>query len=160
MLDLQCLFDDLIRVETELWNVVDTRLRAECGLPLGRFEVMRVIARHGCCCVQHIAADLSITIGGASKVVDRIEAAGHCTRRANPADGRSSLIELTPAGSCVLAAASSVLDNELERRLGSVLSPESLEHLSTTLSVLRAAAHAPCATSSARQDCAGAGSQA
>jgi hypothetical protein len=46
--------------------------------------------------VFDIAEELSLTVGGTSKLVDRIEAAGHCVRRANPDDRRSSIIELTP----------------------------------------------------------------
>jgi hypothetical protein len=49
---LQAVFSVLIRFETELWNAVDARLRADCDLPLSRFAPMQVIARHGSCRVQ------------------------------------------------------------------------------------------------------------
>src|ERR1700746_2656985 len=42
MTDLLDLFHQLIRFETELWNAVDARLRAELSLPLSRFEPMQV----------------------------------------------------------------------------------------------------------------------
>jgi DNA-binding MarR family transcriptional regulator len=48
-----------------------------------RFEVMQVISRTPDCRVHDIAAGLSITVGGASKLVDRIGATGDCLRRAN-----------------------------------------------------------------------------
>src|SRR5947209_11667491 len=96
--ELAGLFSELVRLETELWNAVDGRLRADFNLPLARFEPMQVIARVPSCRVFDIASELSITIGGTSKLVDRIEASGHCRRLANPHDRRSSLIELTPAG--------------------------------------------------------------
>ena len=47
MTDLKALFSELIRFETELWNAVDARLRADYDLPLSRFEPMQVIARRG-----------------------------------------------------------------------------------------------------------------
>lgn len=137
--DLPALFDELIRFEIELWNAVDARLRADCGLMLSRFEPMRVISRRTPCRVQDIAVEMSITVGGASKLVDRIEAAGHCRRRPNPDDKRSSVIELTPAGRRLLAAASASFEDELHSRLGSAASAACLQQFSATLTQLRSA---------------------
>jgi MarR family transcriptional regulator, organic hydroperoxide resistance regulator len=138
-MDLKQLFDDLIRFEIDLWNAIDVRLRAECGLRLGSFDTMQVIARTPACRVHDIARELAITVGGTSKLVDRIEAAGHCVRRFNPDDRRSSIIELTPAGAALLADATNVFERELELRFGSVLSPRALAQLATALAKLRAA---------------------
>lgn len=63
MAALQAMFSVLIRFETELWNAVDTRLRADCDLPLSRFAPMQVIARHGGCRVHDIADELSMSVG-------------------------------------------------------------------------------------------------
>ncbi|MGW0519218.1 MarR family winged helix-turn-helix transcriptional regulator [Crossiella sp. NPDC003009] len=142
MVDLKSLYHDLIHYEMELWDAVDRRLRAECDLQVTWFEVMRVIARHPGCRVQDIAADLGITVGGVSKVVDRVEAARHCKRRANPDDRRSSIVELTAAGSRLLAKATGVFEAELEVRLGSVVPERSLKQFSVTLGKLRAAGRA------------------
>lgn len=139
MPDLIALFAELIRFETELWNGVETRLRSDFDLPLSRLEPMQVIARTPSCRVFDIADDLSITVGGTSKLVDRIEAAGHCYRRANPNDRRSSIIELTPAGSRLLAKATTAFEEELQARLGSAMSVRSLEQFATSLSRLRTA---------------------
>ena len=100
---------------------------------------MRVIAQHPSCRVNDIAEELSITIGGTSKLVDRIEAAGYCVRRANPDDRRSSIIELTTRGKRVLAKAVKVFENELEQRIGSAVSARSLHQFYSTLIELRAA---------------------
>ncbi len=115
---LQTVFNVLIRFEIELWNAVDSRLRADCDLPLSRFAPMQVIARHGSCRVHDIADELSMTVGGTSKQVDRIEASGYCTRSPNPEDRRSSIIELTPAGNAMLSRATSVFEDELRSQLG------------------------------------------
>jgi DNA-binding MarR family transcriptional regulator len=137
--DLPDLFNVLIRYETELWNAVDIRLRAEFDLPLSRLEPMAVIGRHRSCRVYDIADDLSITIGGASKIVDRIEAAGYCVRRANPDDRRSSLIELTPLGRRMLTDATTAFEDELRARIGSAVPARSLQQFYSTLTKLRAA---------------------
>jgi DNA-binding MarR family transcriptional regulator len=139
--DLASLYNELVRFETELWDAIDARLRAECDLALGRFEVMRVIAYHGQCRVQDIADELAITIGGTSKIIDRLEASGYCGRRPNPDDQRSSLIALTPAGQHIFAQATDVFETELARRFGAVLSARSLAQLRTILAKLRAAGH-------------------
>jgi len=139
MTDLLALFDQLIRFETELWNAVDARLRAEFDLPLSRLEPMQVIARRSSCRVYDIADELSITIGGTSKLVDRIEAAGYCVRRANPDDRRSSIIELTAAGRRILAKATKVFEEELRTRIGSAVPERSLRQFYATLVKLRSA---------------------
>src|SRR6516162_10583612 len=138
-LDLRFLFSELVRLETELWNAVEGRLRADFGVTLPVFEFLQVISRTPNCRVQDIAAELSITIGGTSKIVDRIEAAGHCTRRANPDDRRSSIIELTPAGKRLLAKAAVTFEDELRKRLGPALSDSSSAQFTKMLVRLRAA---------------------
>lgn len=139
MTDLLDLFHQLVRFETELWNAVDARLRADFDLPLTRLEPMQIIARHPSCRVNDIAEELSISIGGTSKLVDRIEAAGYCIRRANPDDGRSSVIELTAAGRRLLSKAVKAFEDELETRIGSVVSARSLQQLRSSIVKLRGA---------------------
>src|ERR1700733_8922140 len=95
--DLRFLFSELVRLETELWDAVEGRLRADFGVTLPVFEFLQVISRNPACRVNDIVAELSITVGGASKIVDRIEASGYCARNAHPGDRRSSIITLTPA---------------------------------------------------------------
>jgi DNA-binding MarR family transcriptional regulator len=141
MADLATLFDDLVRFQIELWNAIDARLRADCELSLGRFLPMRVIAQTASCRVYDIADELAITIGGASKVVDRIETAGLCRRRAHPDDRRSSILELTPSGRRLLTSATAAFNHELSRRLGSAVSDRSLQQLGSTLAKLRSAGH-------------------
>jgi MarR family transcriptional regulator, organic hydroperoxide resistance regulator len=136
--DLTRLFSELVRLETELCGAVERRLRADHGLPLPHFEFMRVIARTPDCRVQDIATELSITVGGTSKIVDRIEAAGYCVRHANPNDRRSSIITLTPAGKRLLPKITATVDDELSLRLESELSERSLAQLTRTLTRLRA----------------------
>ena len=139
MTDLRRLFDDLVGLEIAVWNAVDARLSRECGLPLGQFMPMRVVAATPGCRVLDVSAQLQITVGAASKVVDRVEAAGHCVRRPNPQDRRSSLIALTPSGAAALAAADVVFEQELRELLGAVLSPAALDRFAGTLGRVRAA---------------------
>jgi MarR family transcriptional regulator, organic hydroperoxide resistance regulator len=140
--DLRLLFSEVVRLETELWNIVESRLRADHDITLPVFEFLQVISRNPLCRVHDIATELSITVGGTSKIVDRIEAAGFCVRRANPSDRRSSIITLTPVGKRLLPKITATVDDELRSRLGSELSERSLTQLTKTLSKLRAALRA------------------
>lgn len=139
MVELPEVFNDLVRLEIELWNSVDARLKAEFELTIARFEFLRVIDRIDGCRVQDIASELSITVGGTSKLVDRIEASGYCVRGANPDDRRSSILKLTKSGQRVLARANKVFSEELDRRLGEPLTVRELETLARALIKLRRA---------------------
>jgi DNA-binding MarR family transcriptional regulator len=139
--DLRQLFNDIIRFEIELWNAVDARLKSEFHLPLSHFEPMSVIERLPGCRVYDIASELGITTGGTSKLVDRIEASGYCRRLPNPADRRSSLLELTPDGQHMLAKAGAAFDEELQRWLGTAVPERTLRQFASTLTCLRAACH-------------------
>ncbi|MFK4067022.1 MarR family winged helix-turn-helix transcriptional regulator [Streptomyces sp. NPDC029674] len=123
MSDLQALYHDLIRYETELWNAIDARLRSECDFPLTWLEILRMLEHTGGCRVQDMAREFAITVGGTSKVVDRIQAAGYCGRRPNPGDGR-------------------VFEEELDLRIGSVLHHQAQQQCAATLRTLRTAGHA------------------
>ncbi|HZP53428.1 MarR family winged helix-turn-helix transcriptional regulator [Actinocrinis sp.] len=134
---LRQLFSDVVRLEIELWDAVDRRLRETPGISMGDFDVMQVVERTESCRVYDIAEQLSITVGGTSKAVDRLERRGHVARRSNPGDRRSSIIELTPEGAQALAGAGAVVDDELQLRLGSVLPADSLAQLSSLIARLR-----------------------
>ncbi len=139
MSDLRQLFNDIVRFEIDLWNAVDARLKSDFDLPLTHFEPMSVIGRLPDCRVYDIAGELGITTGGTSKLVDRIEASGYCRRLPNPADRRSSLLELTPKGQRMLAEAGVALDEELRRLLGAAVPELTLRQFATTLARLRKA---------------------
>ena len=135
--DLVGLFRDLVRLETDLWNRVDAQVHREHGLPLAWLEVMQVVSATPGCRVLDVAEALFITVGGASKVVDKVQAGGWCHRLPNPSDGRSSLIELTESGESLLAAANVTFDQALAAYLGEAAPAGELTRLSDTLGRLR-----------------------
>ncbi|CAM5677450.1 MarR family winged helix-turn-helix transcriptional regulator [Streptomyces afghaniensis] len=139
MADLKRLYRELVSLEIELWNGIEGRLRAEYDLPLTSFEVLHLLRQRPGRRVQDIAEEFSITVGGTSKVVDRLEAAGLCERRANPDDRRSSIVGLTPEGRKLVDGAVKVFEEELELRIGSVIPEQSVRELTAVLGALRAA---------------------
>jgi DNA-binding MarR family transcriptional regulator len=135
--DVVGLFGDLVRLETELWNRVEAQVQQAHGVPLAWLEVTQVVAATTDCRVLDIARALSITVGGASKVVDRVEAGGLCRRQPNPADGRSNFISLTASGESLLEAGNATLARTLDGLIGSALPADELAELSVTLRRLR-----------------------
>jgi DNA-binding MarR family transcriptional regulator len=136
--DHRQVFDDLVRFETELWNELDARLRAEAEVPLGSFNVLLVLERIPDCRVNDIATALAITVGGASQSVDRLERRGLCARRPHPEDRRATIIELTDEGRTRCTAAGLAFDRELTLRFGTAaLTPTQLRHLADALATLR-----------------------
>jgi DNA-binding MarR family transcriptional regulator len=139
MADLPAFFADLVRLEIELWDAVEARLRAELGVGLGTAQTLAVVAAVEDCRVHDIVRGLSITVGGASKTVDRLERHGLVVRRPHPSDRRSSVIALTRTGISTHAKAQRLIAAELDARIGGVLSDRALDQLHRAIAKLRAA---------------------
>lgn len=94
-------FSHLVRCQIQLWNACNERVKTSTGLPLARYDVLRTVEQIPDCRVNDIAARMVITVGAASKLVDRLVLSGYLQRRPNPADSRSSLISLTAGGKII-----------------------------------------------------------
>jgi len=138
MTELAQFFEDLVRAETRLYNAVEARLRDRHGLTLGQYELLTIISRREGCRVLDIVREVGITVGAASKAVDRLEAAGWCRRRVNEDDRRSSVLTVTPAGTRLLARARPTFEQELADRLAGVASGRALDQAARVLGALRA----------------------
>jgi DNA-binding MarR family transcriptional regulator len=116
--------NDLIRLEIVLWEHVDARLKRDHDLPLSSYETLLAVAGGGEIRIGDLARELRITIGGASKLADRVRAAGLIERTADPADRRASLITTTPLGRAQLAAATVSYDAAVGEILDGVLNDD------------------------------------
>jgi DNA-binding MarR family transcriptional regulator len=101
------LVSDLIRLEIVLWERVDARLRERHELSLAFFESLHFISRApgDGLRVGDLASALRVTVGGTSKLVDRVEAAGLIARGPDPDDRRAARLTLTRKGERKLRAA-------------------------------------------------------
>src|ERR1700754_4642041 len=95
MPDLPTVFADLVRLEIELWDAVEARLRAELGVGLGTAQTLAVVAAVPDCRLHDNVRGVSIPVGGASKTIDRLDRERLVVRRPHPSDRRSSVIGLT-----------------------------------------------------------------
>lgn len=105
------------------------------GLTTGEFDVLAALRRNGDPFVMtptELASTLMLSPAGMTNRVDRLEASGHISRRADPGDRRSSLVVLTDQGRRLVDIA--VTDHVAnEARLLSVLSPSELSSLDRAL---------------------------
>jgi DNA-binding MarR family transcriptional regulator len=129
---------DLIRLEIAVWDRVDARLREAHELPLAFFESLLFISRapRGSVRVGDLARELRVTVGGTSKLVDRIERTRLIAREPDPNDRRASRLVLTTAGKRKLTAAVKTYEAEVATILGVVLSPGEQQQMSDYVSRL------------------------
>lgn len=122
--------NDLVRLEIVLWERIDARLRVDHSITLGQYESLWALAGSpdGSMRVGVLAQAQRITVGGASKVADRLVDAGLIRRRPDPVDGRASVLTLTPKGRKVQAAATNSYESELADALDA-LTPGEQQHM-------------------------------
>jgi len=130
-------FTDLVRVETRLYNAVEQRVKAEAGVGAGHFELLRYVRDHPGARVADLASAFAIGVGATSKIVDRLEKEDWVQRRPNPANRRSSLLALTPAGELAVSRAEPAWQTAIQEILGQAVTPEGLTALSLALGALR-----------------------
>jgi MarR family transcriptional regulator, multiple antibiotic resistance protein MarR len=87
--------------------------------------------------VADLASAFAIGVGTTSKIVDRMEKEGWLERRPNPANRRSSLLALTPAGESVVSRAEPAWQAAIQDILGGAVTAADLAALSLALAALR-----------------------
>lgn len=99
----------VVRYEIALWNLVDGALADAGAVSLAQLQALTIVEEmSGSARVLDIAERIGVTIGAASKLVDRLERDGLAERRPNPHDRRSSLITLTGDGQTAYEMAAAV----------------------------------------------------
>jgi DNA-binding MarR family transcriptional regulator len=137
-------FSDLVRLEIIVWDRVDARLRADHGVSMAQFEALHAVAESGRDAVRvgDLAQALAITVGGASKLADRVVAAGLLRREPDPGDRRASRLALTADGRAALRAATVSYEKCLADLLDPVLTGAEREAMRAVVSRLLAAIRA------------------
>ena len=129
----------LIEAHNELHNAVTHRLEGELGLPVPWLGVLVRLARAPGQRLRmtQLAREMTISTSGLTRLVDRIEAAGHVRREPCPEDRRGFHAVLTPAGLRAVEAALPGHLDDLERYLEGALSPTELAQLTDLLRRVR-----------------------
>ena len=134
------LFTALINTEMHAWNAVESAL-SEAGnvLTLGRFLVLRTVRDTPTCRIQEVAASQGITLGAASRLVDRLHRDGLVHRTPCEHDRRAIILTVTEEGLAHLEEACMIVEKEQER-LFAPLSAAQREELTRSLTLIAEAA--------------------
>jgi DNA-binding MarR family transcriptional regulator len=107
------------------WDITPAHLRA-----------LRVLSRHGTMRLSELSGHLHIAPRSTTEVVDALESRDLVRRRADPADRRATLVEVTEHGAAILEAIRAARGTEAERVFGR-LSPADRADLARILRTLR-----------------------
>jgi DNA-binding MarR family transcriptional regulator len=129
----------LVESHATLTRVLGAELEKECGLPLTWYDVMIRLGRSvgGFLTMTQLAAEVSLTSGGITRLVDRIEAGGYVERQGCPNDRRSVHVALTEQGRRKVEEATSVHLDGIERHLCGLLEPTERDALAGILRKVR-----------------------
>jgi DNA-binding MarR family transcriptional regulator len=106
-------------------TAMDERLRAEVGIPGTWYEALVEIAfAGGTMKMNEFAEETTLTKSGATRFVDRLEAAGLVAREACPTDRRASYLVLTEEGRRVQRAADPHVLEVIDEMFGNSLSDD------------------------------------
>ena len=130
------LFTALVGAELRVWNSLEAAL-TEAGNPLslGRFLVLRTVRDTRACRIQEVAESQGITLGAASRLVDRLHRDGLVHRTPCEHDRRATILTVTDQGLAHLEEASSIVEKGQER-LFAPLSTAQREELTRSLALI------------------------
>ncbi|MFI1731915.1 MarR family winged helix-turn-helix transcriptional regulator [Streptomyces acidicola] len=118
-----------------LRKVVDDGMTAG-GLSLARTKVLQVLERRGAVQQSTLAQELGQAPRSVTQSVEALERDGLVERTADPADGRSKLVRLTPEGGKALAAGTTAGERVLREAFGA-MGREQLVELDRLLDALQ-----------------------
>jgi DNA-binding MarR family transcriptional regulator len=111
------------------------RQEADAGLSPSMTAALATIERHGPLTPSELAVRERVQRPTVTRVLARLEEAGLVHRAADPADRRSSLVTVSPAGRALLAVVRTRKDAYLARRL-EALDPEDRATLDRAAAIL------------------------
>jgi MarR family 2-MHQ and catechol resistance regulon transcriptional repressor len=137
-------FGRLVEAHSHLGKHLGRSLEQEAGIPQTWFEVLLRISRSddGQISMGALAAQVALTTGGITKLLDRMIDAGLVSRVPCPNDRRVSFAALTPQGEETLDKASVLHTRDLRRAFGGFDAADLLT-LDRLLDRLRTVAIAP-----------------
>lgn len=134
------LFSALVGTELRAWNAVESALSdAKNPLSLGRFLVLRTVRDTPACRIQEVAESQGITLGAASRLVDRLHRDGLLNRKPCEHDRRATILTVTDQGLAHLEEVCMIVEKEQER-LFAPLSTAQHNDLTRSLALIAEAA--------------------
>ncbi|MEU5887971.1 MarR family transcriptional regulator [Streptomyces sp. NPDC047461] len=140
--ELVLAFGRLQGAANRLEYILGRALEVECGISHLMFEVLLILGRAGepGLSMRAVAQEQVLTTGGATRLVDRMEAAGLVERAEDPGDRRGRLVRLTPRGEETAVAAARAHVENIRRYFVAPLPAEDRERFAEDLRILSHAA--------------------
>ncbi|MGW7204254.1 MarR family winged helix-turn-helix transcriptional regulator [Streptomyces sp. NPDC054837] len=140
--ELVLAFGRLQGAANRLEYILGRALEVECGISHLMFEVLLILGRAGepGLSMRAVAQEQVLTTGGATRLVDRMEAAGLVERAEDPGDRRGRLVRLTPRGEETTVTAARVHVENIRRYFVAPLPAEDRERFAEDLRILSHAA--------------------
>ncbi|MGW1716935.1 MarR family winged helix-turn-helix transcriptional regulator [Streptomyces sp. NPDC002156] len=131
-------FGRLQGAANRLEYILGRALEVECGISHLMFEVLLILGRAGepGLSMRAIAQEQVLTTGGATRLVDRMEAAELVERAADPGDRRARLVRLTTLGEETVVRASRAHLENIKRYLVDPLPAADRKRFSEDLRIL------------------------
>ena len=109
----------IVRTHRRLTDTLGRELEESVGIPLVFFDVLIHVgaAPDGRLTMSRLSADVALTTGGVTRLVDRMVEAGLVERQNCPNDRRSVHVVLTPKGQAVLDQAVAAHIEGIDRHL-------------------------------------------
>jgi DNA-binding MarR family transcriptional regulator len=128
----------IVRTHRHLAYVLGQELERACGIPLSWFDVLIQIggAPEGRLTMSKLSANIALTTGGVTRLVDRMVEADLLERQHCPSDRRSVHVMLTPKGQATLKEAIAQHIEGLDRHLMAPLDAADRAALRTALGKL------------------------
>jgi DNA-binding MarR family transcriptional regulator len=129
----------LVEAHAKLTRVLGAELEQACGIPLSWYDAMVRLRRtpEGFLTMTQLGAEVSLTSGGITRLVDRLVEAGYVERQNCPTDRRSVFVSLTPLGVAKVEAATAAHLVGLDRHLLAPLDDDERTALAVALRKLR-----------------------
>ncbi|MFI9584099.1 MarR family winged helix-turn-helix transcriptional regulator [Streptomyces sp. NPDC052236] len=139
--ELVLAFGRLQGAASRLEYILGRAIEEECGISHLMYEVLLILGRAGGpgLSMRAIAQEQVLTTGGATRLIDRMEAAGLVERTDDPADRRGRQVRLTPLGEETAVRASRVHVENIKRYF---LEPLPADHRERFAEDLRLLSHA------------------
>jgi DNA-binding MarR family transcriptional regulator len=114
----------IVRTHRRLTDALGRELEQSVGIPLVFFDVLIHVggAPDRRLTMSRLSADVALTTGGVTRLVDRMVEAGLVAREACPSDRRSIYVVLTPQGQAILDQAVAAHIEGIDRHLVAHLS--------------------------------------
>jgi DNA-binding MarR family transcriptional regulator len=94
--ELAARLEHLVRQFIAYAILFNQKVADDAGINLRDMQVLHLLQLHGPSTPRDLALRASVTTGGMTVILDRLEKGGYARRAANPADRRSCIVHLIP----------------------------------------------------------------